>query len=134
MLLIGLRFIAKAIYHSIKSDIQSDNDDKESVLIYGAGQSGLITKNTLEQEAKVKVVGFIDDNETLQGKRLEGVTVYSKDQALNGLLDKKKIAQVIFSIQNIDTKKKQELINQCLERELRVKAVPPVDSLSLIHI
>ena len=128
MLLIGLRFIAKAIYHSIKSDIQSDNDDKESVLIYGAGQSGLITKNTLEQEAKVKVVGFIDDNETLQGKRLEGVTVYSKDQALNGLLDKKKIAQVIFSIQNIDTKKKQELINQCLERELRVKAVPPVDS------
>lgn len=128
--LIFLRFLGKAIYNSVRTDVTEKLDASTKVLIFGAGASGIITKQTLENDGKsgVKVIGFIDDNPSLQGKRLEGVQVYSKEQALEQVVPKREITQVIFSIQNISSSRKRELINDFIEKDIRVKSVPPVDS------
>jgi len=101
---------------------------KKNVLIYGAGQSGIITLNTLSQDSRldINVIGFIDDNTSKIGKTLAGIKIYSPDEALNGMLEKRNISDVIISIQNISASRKTEIVNRCLEMDIQVKNVPPI--------
>ena len=57
-LLISLRLIFKAIYLEVKNPSRT----KTNVIIFGAGESGIITKRTLDRDAgmKYKVLAFID--------------------------------------------------------------------------
>jgi FlaA1/EpsC-like NDP-sugar epimerase len=69
-LLISSRFIFKAIYHTLFDRGRT----KVNVLIYGAGASGMLVKNTFSQDKNTyyHVVGFIDDNPTKQNKVIQG--------------------------------------------------------------
>ena len=125
--LVGSRLVIKTIYHRM---LNSEMVRKKNILIYGAGTSGLITKQSLEKEvgSPYNVVGFIDDNQSKVGKALIGSQVYSAEKALDKeFLSKHEIAQVILSIQKLDPIKKRSIIERCLELNLKIKVVPPVD-------
>jgi FlaA1/EpsC-like NDP-sugar epimerase len=124
-MLISARIVFKATFITIAG---MGDGVKRNVLIYGAGQSGIITLNTLTQDSRsdVNVVGFVDDNNSKIGKTLAGIKIYSADEALNGMLDKRSISEVILSIQNISSSRKAEILNRCLEMNVQVKNVPPI--------
>lgn len=124
-MLISARIVFKAAFITL---VGMGDGEKRNVLIYGAGQSGIITLNTLSQDAhsEVNVIGFIDDNTSKIGKTLAGIKIYSPDEALNGMLDKRNISEVILSIQNISPARKAEIVNRCLQMEVQVKNVPPI--------
>jgi FlaA1/EpsC-like NDP-sugar epimerase len=121
-LLIGSRLTIKALY------LESRNPDREksSVIIYGAGEAGVITKRTLDRDAaiKYKVVGFVDDDEKKEGRSLEGVFIYRASR-LQELIKTNEVESVIISIQNISPKKKNEITDICLINHARVLHVPP---------
>lgn len=124
-MLISARIVFKAAFITL---IGTGDVTKRNVLIYGAGQSGIITLNTLSQDSKsdVNVLGFIDDNSSKIGKTLAGIKIYSAEEALNGMLEKRNISEVILSIQNITSTRKSEIVNRCLEMNVQVKNVPPI--------
>lgn len=124
-MLISARIVFKAAFITL---VGSGDGTKRNVLIYGAGQSGIITLNTFSQDSKseVNVIGFIDDNTSKIGKTLAGIKIYSAEEALNGMLDKRNISEVILSIQNISAVRKSEIVNRCLEMNVQVKNVPPI--------
>lgn len=126
-LLIGSRLVIKALYYRI---VSTKMTLKTNVLIYGAGSSGLITKQTLENEmsSKYNVVGFIDDNPSKVGKSLIGAPVHSPKKALDQeFLLRNGVTEVILSIQKLDSQKKRAIIDSCLELNLKTKVIPPVD-------
>ncbi|MBN1339735.1 MAG: polysaccharide biosynthesis protein [Bacteroidales bacterium] len=100
---------------------------RTKVIIYGAGEAGIITKRTLDRDAgsKNKVIAFIDDDASKHGKKLEGVTIYSRNR-LFSLLKEEVVDNVIVAIQNLPPVKKQEITDICLEAGVRVLTVPPV--------
>lgn len=122
-LMISSRLAVKAIY------FESKNPEKQrmQVIIYGAGESGIITKRTLDRDAAVryKVVGFIDDDERKKGRSLEGVFVYPASR-LEELIKDNSVESVIISIQNLSPQKKNAIIDECLQLGVRVLNVPPV--------
>lgn len=122
-LMISSRLAVKAIY------FESKNPEKQrmQVIIYGAGESGIITKRTLDRDAAVryKVVGFIDDDERKKGRSLEGVFVYPASR-LEELIKDNSVESVIISIQNLPPQKKSAIIDECLQLGVRVLNVPPV--------
>jgi len=124
-MLISARIVFKAAFITF---VSSGEGLKRNVLIYGAGQSGIITLNTLSQDSKsdVNIMGFIDDNPSKIGKTLAGIKIYSAEEALNGMLEKRSISEVILSIQNISSSRKAEIVNRCLEMNVQVKNVPPI--------
>ncbi|HTF05904.1 MAG TPA: hypothetical protein VK826_17870, partial [Bacteroidia bacterium] len=69
---------SRLIYKALWTEIRNPSSEKKNVIIYGAGESGLITKRTLDRDAgsNFRVTAFIDDDETKQGKKLEGTTIY----------------------------------------------------------
>ena len=102
---------------------------KTRVLIYGAGQCGLIAKNTLLTDSKLnyKILGFIDDNPSKIGKEIEGIEIFSSEKALGDFLTKKDISIVVIAIQNISPQRKRRIIDACLEHNVTVKIVPAVE-------
>ncbi len=122
-LMISSRLAVKAIY------FESKNPEKQriQVIIYGAGESGIITKRTLDRDAAVryKVVGFIDDDDKKVGRSLEGVFIYPTSK-LAELIKDNEVESVIISIQNLPPHKKNNIIDECLQFGVRVLNVPPV--------
>ncbi|MBK9401543.1 MAG: polysaccharide biosynthesis protein [Bacteroidetes bacterium] len=124
-LMITGRLLVKVVYMELKNP----SSGKTGILIYGAGEAGLITKRTLDRDAgtNYKVVGFIDDNVKKAGKKLEGITIHHSDN-LEHLLVKGNIKNLIIAIQNISPERKQYIVESSLKHNIRVLNVPPVRS------
>ena len=121
LFVVGGRFIIKLLYlESIK-----DTGIQESVIIYGAGVSGLITKRTLEKDTRNNQIAaaFIDDNEKLQGTRIEGIRVYSTRQ-LSKLQKELQAKTLIVAIQVPDVEKMQKVIDEAMTLKLTIQKVP----------
>jgi FlaA1/EpsC-like NDP-sugar epimerase len=121
-LMISSRLAIKALYFEIKNPAR----EKMNVIIYGAGEAGIITKRTLDRDAaiKYKVVGFVDDDSKKHGRSMEGVFVSGPDK-LEELIKQHEVEFVIISIQKISIKKKNEIADVCLANNVRVLNVPP---------
>ncbi len=117
------RLIFKIIYLELYIPTKA----KTNVIIFGAGESGFITKRALDRDAgtKYKVLAFIDEDNKKIGKTVEGTTVYQYED-LERLLEKNNIAHVILAVQNLNQQKKKEIIELCLSYNTKVLNVPPV--------
>jgi len=121
-LMISSRLAIKALYLELKNPSR----DKINVIIYGAGESGLITKRTLDRDGalKYKVVGFVDDDAKKWGRSQEGVFIYAPEK-LASLIKENNVESLIISIQKISVKKKNEITDIALQNNVRVLNVPP---------
>jgi FlaA1/EpsC-like NDP-sugar epimerase len=121
--MVSVRLLVKTLYIEYKNPYKN----KKYILIYGAGEAGIITKRTLDKDkaSQYKVIGFIDDDENKQGKRIENITVYSSDD-LEDIVKDKDVDAIVISIQNISVEKKQEIAEKALSLNLQVLYVPPV--------
>lgn len=122
LFMIGVRFSIKVAYFELH---KPKDEDKKKILIYGSGVSGLITKRTIEKDPAIhsKIVGFLDDNAKLEGKRLEGTSIYHTSN-LASIIDKYEISELIVAIQDPNKKNITEIVEVCLEKEVAVKRVP----------
>lgn len=121
--MITSRLAVKALY----SEIKNPTKEKINVLIYGAGEAGIITKRTLDRDAaiKYKAVAFIDADEDKLGRSIEGVFIYPQSK-MPELIKEYEIELVIIAIQKISSQKKNEITDLCLENNVKVLTVPPV--------
>jgi FlaA1/EpsC-like NDP-sugar epimerase len=122
--LIAFRIVVKTIYQEAKNPRSARRD----VIIYGAGESGVITKRALDRDAgsKYNVLAFVDDDKNKAGKQVEGVRIYNTDKDLEDLLRANNVAHVILSIQDILPHRKQEIIEKVLKYDAKILNVPPV--------
>lgn len=118
---ISARFIIKLLY----LEYTRDKGQEEAILIFGAGVSGQMTKRLLEKDnaSLQHVVGFIDDNPALHGKRIEGIKVYGL-HALTELIHKKQVRTLVLAVQQLDNVKLKELAELGLDLGLNIKRVP----------
>ena len=119
--LVGMRFTIKLMYlESAKTKGKS-----ERVLIYGAGVSGLITKRTIENDARIlyNIIGFIDDNVKMNKSRLQGSDIFHTSR-LEEIILKKGVTQVILAIQNPDLTNQKKVVELCLKHNVFVNKVP----------
>ena len=127
--LLGFRFLVKATFFRFRQLVHLPQSIP--VIIFGSGELGGITKNSLEKEISkdYKLHSFIDDNISKQGKRSDGVIIQSVGAALNKeYIEKHGIKQVIIAINNLQKDRRKEIIEQCIALDVQVKIVPPVES------
>lgn len=117
------RVVVKMVY----LEFSNPSKNRKNVIIYGAGESGMITKRALDRDfgSKYKVFAFIDDNASKISKKLEGVTIYSSDD-LHTLFEENDIENLIISIQKLPAEKKKDIVEIALAHNIRVLNVPPV--------
>jgi FlaA1/EpsC-like NDP-sugar epimerase len=123
MVMVTFRMVVKIAFLELKRPERIH----VNVIIYGAGEAGITAKRVLDRDAstKYKLIAFLDDDPGKVGKKLEGIDIVSPDK-LNDLLETYTVGQVILAVQRYDTQRKQELVDLCLEHEVKVLTVPPM--------
>lgn len=102
----------------------------KNVLIYGAGESGILTYNALTNQtsSNARVIAYIDDDPKKKGKIINGVMVLGREVLSDFFLSNKDISEIIVSINNADGNELRELVESLVEFPVQVKIVPPVES------
>ena len=124
--LVVSRYLFKMLYIFLITDFKVDT----RVLIYGAGETGLLTYSVLRdlKENKVFIAGFVDDDKYKVGKKINGLPVFDASVLNANFIQKKNIDEIIISIQHINPSKLIEIIDKISSLKVKVKIVPPAKS------
>lgn len=128
-----LSFVALSTYRVIIkyffSYITTFNVDKKRVAIYGAGDVGISTKRALEHDmtANIQMVLFLEDDQRKVGKNIDGIKIFSSNQ-LEILLKQHLVDELIIATTKLPSKRKNEIVDFCLDNKIEVFTVPPLKS------
>ncbi|TGN29191.1 polysaccharide biosynthesis protein [Empedobacter tilapiae] len=122
--------IARLYYKWIYDYFFSKNKVVQRVFIYGAGDSGLITRDILQNDTQYnnKVIGFIDDNQSKIGTFIDGLKIYSINDIDEKFIDRNDISEIIISIQNIKTNQLLNLSKSLEDLNVNIKIIPPISN------
>ncbi len=127
-ILILFRLMVKAAFLYISPR----KKEVKRVMIFGAGKMGQITRNILsgDSSSNVELIGFIDDNTSLQNKISAGIPIYSEKKAFETIISKKKVQELIIAIEpsGVTHQRKREIADLCIKYNILIKEVPPVKS------
>ena len=120
-----VRLTIKTAFHIVTSSYTK----KKKVLIYGAGDLGVIVKRVIQSDvqANYRIGGFLDQNKKLQGKKMTGFPVYNTTVFSSEFVKKNKIETLIFANRDISPKEKSEVINRALDYGLEILETPAID-------
>lgn len=116
------RIAVKVLYIELKTPSKT----RKRVLVFGAGEGGLITKRTIDRDSRsgMEVIAFLDDDKNKAGKKLEGADIY-QSKKLNDLLSSEKVDEIILAVPNLPQSRKAEIIKLALEHNVKVSQLPP---------
>ncbi len=124
-LLLFSRLWVKHVFHVFNFK----KKERINVLIIGAGELGMVVKNTLGNggASNYQIVGYADENPGKVGKTIEGIRVYNLAAINEDFIGKKGVDEVIFAIKNITTHRRQQMVDEFIKLPVVIKNVPPVD-------
>ncbi|MBP0902462.1 polysaccharide biosynthesis protein [Mariniflexile gromovii] len=122
VLLSSSRLLFKMGYNYLKCKYVAS----KRVLIYGVGDSGIVTYNALISNVKEKfeVIGFIDDNSSKNGKSINGISILNKNRITQEYVELNNIDEIIVTSENIN---KDRLIS-LVGLDVKVTKVPPIEN------
>ncbi len=125
LLMITFRIVVKIAY----LEMVNPSGAKTKVIIFGAGEAGLITKRALDRDMGIryKVIAFIDEDKNKWGKKIEGVDISGLEK-LDEMLSGNDVDNLIISVQKLRPEKKQAIADICMAYKTKVFTVPPVSS------
>ena len=125
LFLISYRVIVKSSFGFLRNYKM----DKKNVIIYGAGEAGFATKRVLEQDAKsfVSIAAFFDDDVMKIGKVVDGIKIRSTKD-LQRIAASQKIDEIIIAVFDLAPAKKNELVDFCLDKNIKVLNIPPLNT------
>jgi FlaA1/EpsC-like NDP-sugar epimerase len=122
--LISYRILIKLLF----SKINETSDNISNVMVFSAGNSGIITKRAFYNSSEFKILGFIDDDKFKIGKTLDGVTVFEIGVKLNKFIDDNNISRVIISTKKISKNRQAYLFKYFQDLNIQILKLPPVKS------
>ncbi len=119
--------VSRVLYKSFYRNYVLQASSKVRSIIYGAGDSGLITLGVLQNDTLKShmVVAFVDDNEKKHSTTIQGVKVLSPSVLTESFVRKNRIDQIIISIQNISNAELFEITNRLEKLPVEIKIIPP---------
>jgi len=109
------RFGERVIVHTLNVARRSEG---RRVLIVGAGRTGRSLLRELRETPGERVVGFVDDNAAIRGRRLNGVRVIGGMASIEAALERTRPDVVIVTIPNAPRERLDTVVRACEMREL----------------
>ena len=121
LFLISYRVLVKYLFAYAKNYKMK----KKSVVIFGAATTGVATQRVLENDglANIQVIAFIDDDRKKGSKNLNGAPIISFNE-FKEMAVLKPVDELIFATYTIPTKRKNEVVDFCLDHDIKVLSVP----------
>jgi FlaA1/EpsC-like NDP-sugar epimerase len=124
LFLFNYRLLVKYIFTYYRNAIIK----KSRVLIFGAGQTGIITRHVIDSTPRMQSVGFLEDNPNKIGKVVDGTKIFdARRDNLDHYFDELSIDELVITVRDISLERKNELVDACLRNKVKVRTVPPVE-------
>ena len=104
----------------------------ENVLIYGAGESGvlLVKESRINPNFPYKIVGFLDDNPNKKGGKVYGLKVLGGLEDVEKIVEKNDVSKIIISMPSVEQSKISNILKELNKlKDISVKILPNVDNL-----
>lgn len=104
---------------------------KKNVVIFGAADTGVATQRVLENDGQsnIQVLAFIDDDKKKGSKNLNGAPIITF-AAFKELVALNPVDELIIASYTLPTKRKNEIVDFCLDHDIKVLSVPPYEKWS----
>ena len=124
LFLFNYRLLVKYIFSFYKDRLLK----RSRVLIFGAGQAGIITRHVIDSSSRMRIMGFLEDDPDKIGKVLDGVRIYSaKKSDMESLLAAQEFEELVIAARDLSLERRNELVDICLQYRVRVRMIPPID-------
>lgn len=126
ILLFFFRVFVKIFYEFASSS----SNIRRNVLIYGSGELGILVKRLMEGDPKnqYRLKGFIDDDKKIQGKKVDGYRVFSRQVLTKNFIESEEIEVFIIAISNLLPARKKEVIESMIGFGCEILDTPSFDS------
>ena len=119
----GSRFLARSLLTKRRARVE-----RERVIIYGAGVAGAQLAITLLDGDEYFPVAMIDDDQSLQGRRVKGIGVFSP-QEIERLLSRHGASRVLLALPSASRRKRRKILEYLSEYPVHVQTVPEIKDL-----
>lgn len=131
ILTISFRLGVRLIHDQTRK--REDSSQQAGVVIYGAGSAGCFLAQALARENGKKLVCFVDDNPTLQGKTVQGIRVYAPAELLK-LKVSVGFEEILLAMPSLEDRRKRDLSQRLKILGVPVKTVPSIAELLNGHL
>lgn len=107
---------------------QSSNKSGHPVLIYGAGSAGRQLALALRQSETHRVVGFVDEDATLQNTTMMGLYVYTAACAEQVII-KHGVKQILLAIPSASRRRRKEVLDTISLLPVEILSVPDMSDI-----
>ena len=104
-------------------------ESRPKVLIYGAGATGRQLVSALSNSPKMKVAGFLDDDDRLHGQVLNGQPIYNPSDLVN-LKSTLVISDVLLAMPSLSRRRRNEILAQIRTARVAVRTLPSLTDLA----
>lgn len=104
-------------------------DTVSPVLIYGAGSAGAQLALALSRVSDKFVVGFIDDNTSLQDHDVAGIRVYSPS-SIPSLIENVGVKEIVLSMPSVNSSRRREIVTALSGLPVRIRTLPSLTDLA----
>lgn len=128
-LLIVSRFL---MFLTRMKGITRSDANSENVLIYGAGESGvlLVKESRINPNFPYRIVGFLDDNPNKKGGKVYGLKVLGGLEDAEKIVEKNDVSKIIISMPSVEQSKISSILKDLNKlKDVSVKILPNVDNL-----
>jgi UDP-GlcNAc:undecaprenyl-phosphate GlcNAc-1-phosphate transferase len=113
VLIVASRFAERALFRSL--DLFRTRGARRRTLIVGAGREGRSVLRELRETPGEVVVGFLDDDPGLRGRRLQGATVLGSTDEIERIIATKQPDAVLVTIPAAERGRLEAIVSACAE-------------------
>ncbi len=127
-MVISLRFVGRYMHEKInrykKKTPKSALAIKKSILIAGAGTSGVQLVRALRHQSRIRIVGFLDDDPLLQGKELCNLPILGTCEEVVQVASRTPFQEIIIAMPSASGETLKQLLRLFRPLGIPIKTLP----------
>jgi FlaA1/EpsC-like NDP-sugar epimerase len=100
-----------------------------TLLIYGAGHSGMQIASALRQSGQYFLAGYIDDSPQYQGSNINGLMVYPPSE-ISRLIETHGVTDILLAMPSIDRARRNAILSDLRQLQVHVRSLPDLVDLA----
>ena len=127
-LLVGASRAFAQAWLSRKFHFGKNSSSLKKAFIYGAGHTGNQFSLALNNDAEIKIIGFLDDDDSLHGHTINNLPIFNPANLSNLVYDLS-IDMVLLAMPQLSHKRRNEILAQIQSTSVMVRILPNISNL-----
>ena len=128
VLICSWRILLRYVLRKLNNNHYSDKDIVKA-LVYGSGKAGRQLVRAVQDNSDITIIGFLDDDISQQGCKLDGKLIYSPNE-IRKLIIQKDISLILLALPSVPRKKRNNIIKNLTQYKIAVRSIPEITDIA----